>query len=104
MDFKVSYYEVANFSDFLFGKSEELNQHFIEMLQIIEQMQNYWDGSDAKAFGLNSSSYIRNILYSNVRELKLLALFIKKISNEYELTDKEWLVSIKKEGLSYEKN
>ncbi len=97
MDFKVDYNKINEISVLLNKNIEELATTLNEMLKIINELSNYWDGIDYTNFKTQSTNYIKEkkIIVDSIVNI---SNFMKKAADRYSQNDIGWQKEIRKIG------
>ena len=97
MDFKVDYNKINEINILLNKNIEDLATTLNEMLKIINELSDYWNGIDYENFKLQSTSYIKE-KNKMVDNLAYISNFLKKASDGYSQNDMGWQEEIRKIG------
>ena len=104
MDFKVDYARLYDIGDVIFANKEQLFTHLNDLVKIIDDIKNSWDGPDYENFKTTSETYIKD-LQPMIDRLDYIGKYMMKSSNVYADNDNEWGTQMKRfreEKLGYE--
>ena len=97
MDFKVDYEEIDKIGGNVETEVDNLELKRKEMLQILEDLSNCWQGDDYNEFKENAKTYLDN-LKIKIEELQYMSGFMRYASERYSNNDNKWGKRIKQYG------
>ncbi|MGN1371905.1 MAG: hypothetical protein ACI4XM_06510 [Candidatus Coprovivens sp.] len=96
MKLNVNYREISRIGSSVENKAIDLNRKINELIVLINNFGDCWEGNDCSIFINNSTTYLKN-RKSDVVEVKRVGALIKKSSGLYNMTDVEWKEVVSKE-------
>ena len=97
MKTSVKYNELNELSNFIISKKEEIDLLFQEMIEIIDSVDNAWQGTDCKEFIKGATSKLE-IEKKNNNSLKVFADDLKIVADNYMNFDNKWAEEAKRES------
>jgi len=81
-------------------KNEKLRSLFFDLMKIIEDLNDSWDGFDCSIFQYISMTYLNNLLGVN-SDIEFIGKYMRLASSVYSQSDTEFGKTIKKIGEDY---
>ncbi len=97
MELVVNYNRINEIGNKLLVENEELVNTLSDILKIIYELKDGWDGPDCENFQIISTTYVKN-LENITNRIQYVGEFLKKASNTYHNIDTKWLSSMKNMG------
>ena len=98
MDFKVDYVKLNEISIELNKHNEDLKLLFNDLLKIIDNLEDSWEGSDYEIFHKVSSTYIKSLVITT-DELEHISSFMKEAVQRYSSNDETFSSRISNIGV-----
>lgn len=96
MKLNVNYKEINRIGSSVENKAVELNRKINELIVLIDNFNESWEGTDCTTFINKATTYLKE-RKSEVTEVKRVGSLIKKSSGLYNTKDVEWKEVVSKE-------
>ena len=97
MELIANYNRIRDIGNQVLAENEELVNALSDILKIIYEITNGWEGPDSENFQIVSMTYIKN-LESITNRIQYVGEFLKKASSTYQRIDTDWNSTMKKIG------
>ena len=102
MELKVNYEELKDLGKYVDTKHDEINKKLEEILKLLDEVEENWEGNDATVFLAKSKYYVEKEIIDN-EKVKDVSTVLGKVSGKYEGNDVAFDNQMKKESAMYEK-
>lgn len=102
MDLKVNYEELKDLSKYVDNKHSEIEKKFKEILKLLDEVEDNWEGNDATVFLAKSKYYVEKEIIDNQR-ISDVSTILGKVSGKYEGNDIAFDNQMKRESALDEK-
>ena len=99
MDLKVNYEDLKELSKYVETTYENVEKKLKEILQLLNDVENNWEGNDATVFLAKSKYYVEKEIIDNSK-IKDVSTILDKVSGKYKGNDVAFDNQMKRESVT----